>query len=150
MSTDAEEQVLQGLGLDYGKVLDAGCCGMAGSFGFEADKYEISMRIGEQRLLPAVRAAARDTLIIADGFSCKHQIQEGTDRQALHLAQVLQMALHEAPDGPLGGYPEVLYPDVRLRGPERLQTTLRTASVLGVGALLAGGAAYALARRRST
>jgi Fe-S oxidoreductase len=150
MTTDAEEQVLQRLGLDYGKMLDAGCCGMAGSFGFEANKYEISMQIGEQRLLPAVRAAARDTLIVADGFSCKHQIQEGTDRQALHLAQVLQMALHEAPDGPLGGYPEVLYPDVRLRGPERLQTTLRTASVLGVGALLAGGAAYALARRRST
>jgi hypothetical protein len=108
------------------------------------------MQIGEQRLLPAVRAAARDTLIIADGFSCKHQIKEGTDRQALHLAQVLQMALHEAPDGPLGGYAEVLYPDVRLHGPERFRATLRTASVLGIGALLAGGAAYALARRRST
>jgi FAD/FMN-containing dehydrogenase/Fe-S oxidoreductase len=150
MTTDAEEQVLQGLGLDYGKILDSGCCGMAGSFGFEADKYAISMQIGEQRLLPAVRAAARDTLIIADGFSCKHQIKEGTDRQALHLAQVLQMALHQAPDGPLGGYPEVLYPDVRLHGPERLRATLRTASILGIGALLAGGAAYALARRRST
>jgi hypothetical protein len=123
---------------------------MAGSFGFEADKYAISMQIGEQRLLPAVRAAARDTLIIADGFSCKHQIKEGTDRQALHVAQVLQMALHQAPDGPLGGYPEVHYLDVRLHGPERLRATLRTASILGVGALLAGGAAYALARRRST
>jgi Fe-S oxidoreductase len=150
MTTDAEDQVLQGLGLDYGKILDSGCCGMAGSFGFEADKYEISMQIGEQRLLPAVRAATRDTLIIADGFSCKHQIREGTDRRELHLAQVLQMSLHQAPDGPLGGYPEVLYPDVRLHGPERLQATLRTAAVLGAGALLAGGAAYALTRRRST
>jgi Fe-S oxidoreductase len=150
MTTDAEEQLLQRLGLDYDKSLDSGCCGMAGSFGFEADKYEVSMQIGEQRLLPAVRAAARDTLIIADGFSCKHQIKEGTDRKALHLAQVLQMALHQAPDGPLGGYPEILYPDVRLHGPERLQATVRTATVLGFGALLAGGAAYAVTRRRST
>jgi FAD/FMN-containing dehydrogenase/Fe-S oxidoreductase len=150
MTTDAEEQILQRLGLDYGRILDSGCCGMAGSFGFEADKYAISMQIGEQRLLPAVRAAARDTLIIADGFSCKHQIKEGTDRQALHLAQVLEMALREAPDGPLGGYPEVLYPDVRLQGPERWQATLRTASVLAIGALLAGGAAYAVVRRRAT
>src|SRR5262249_39359528 len=83
MTTGAEEQILERLGLEYGKVLDAGCCGMAGSFGFEADKYAISMQIGERRLLPAVRAAARDTLIVADGFSCKHQIREGTDRQAL-------------------------------------------------------------------
>jgi hypothetical protein len=60
------------------------------------------------------------------------------------------MALHEAPDGPLGGYPEVLYPDVRLDGPERLQATFRTVSLLGIGTLLAGGAAYALARRRAT
>jgi hypothetical protein len=108
------------------------------------------MKIGEQRLLPAIRAAARDTMIIADGFSCKHQIREGTDRQALHLAQVLQIALHESPDGPPGGYPEVCYPDVRLRGPERFRATVRTASVLGIGALLAGGAAYALARGKST
>jgi Fe-S oxidoreductase len=150
ISTEADEQLLESLGLDYAKILDSGCCGMAGSFGFEADKYEISLKIGEQRLLPAVREAPRDALIIADGFSCKHQIKERTDRQALHLAQVLQMAMHEAPDGPLGGFPEVHYPDARLYGPERFQTTLRSASFLGLGALLAGGAIYAVARRRAT
>ena len=73
-----------------------------------------------------------------------------TDRRALHLAQVLQMALHEAPDGPPGGYPEVRHPDIRLDGPERSRALVRTGAVLGVGALLVGGAAYALARRGST
>src|SRR5205823_4090360 len=80
------------VGLDV-TVLDAGCCGMAGSFGFEKDHYDVSIKCGERVLLPAMRAAARDTLIIADGFSCREQIAQMTDRQALHLAQVIQMAL---------------------------------------------------------
>jgi hypothetical protein len=69
---------------------------MAGSFGFERDKdkYEISMAIGELELLPAVRKAPADWLIIADGFSCREQIAQGTNRQALHVAEVLQMALN--------------------------------------------------------
>jgi len=71
---------------------DSGCCGMAGAFGFEADKYRISQAIGERRLLPAVRAAASDTLIVADGFSCREQIQQATGRRALHLAEVLRIA----------------------------------------------------------
>ena len=66
---------------------------MAGSFGFEHDKYEISAAIGELELLPAVRKAPPDWLIIADGFSCREQIAQGTGRHALHLAEVLQMAL---------------------------------------------------------
>jgi len=66
---------------------------MAGSFGFEHDKYDISAAIGELELLPAVRRAPPDWLIIADGFSCREQIAQGTDRHALHLAEVLQMAL---------------------------------------------------------
>ena len=69
---------------------------MAGSFGFEADKYDVSMAIGELELLPAVRKAPPDWLIIADGFSCREQIAQGTGRHALHLAEVLQMALHRA------------------------------------------------------
>jgi Fe-S oxidoreductase len=91
--TAADEAVLARLGVDL-EVLDAGCCGMAGSFGFEAgERYEVSMRCGERVLLPAVRAAAGDTLLIADGFSCREQIAQATGRRALHLAQVLQMAL---------------------------------------------------------
>jgi hypothetical protein len=81
---------------------------------------------------------------------CKHQIHEMTDRRALHLAQVLQMALHAAPEGPPGGYPEAYFPDVRLDGPERQRALVRSATALGVGALLVGGAAYALARRKAT
>jgi Fe-S oxidoreductase len=144
LGMDGEQEILRKLGVEFGKVLDTGCCGLAGSFGFEADNYDISMQIGEARLFPAVRAAPRDTLIVADGFSCKHQIQAGTDRQALHLSQVLQMALHEAPGGPPGGFPEVHYPDARLDGPERTRALVRTATILSLGALLAGGAAWAL------
>ena len=65
---------------------------MAGAFGFEAKHYDISMRIGERVLLPRVREAERDSLIIADGFSCREQIEQATGRQTLHLAQVLQKA----------------------------------------------------------
>jgi Fe-S oxidoreductase len=87
--TACDAAVLERLGLEV-ETLDAGCCGLAGSFGYEAGKpYEVSMAVGENRLLPAVRDAARDDLIVTDGFSCRSQIEHGSDRQALHLAQVL-------------------------------------------------------------
>ena len=73
--------------------LDAGCCGMAGSFGFEAEHYELSMRIGEQRLLPAVRAADPTTLIAATGVSCRQQIAHGAGREARHPVQIVRDAL---------------------------------------------------------
>lgn len=91
---DCEQELLKRLGLDF-QVLDSGCCGMAGSFGFEADKYEVSVKIGERVLLPAVRKADPDTLIIADGFSCCEQIEGLAGREALHIAEVLQMAIQE-------------------------------------------------------
>jgi Fe-S oxidoreductase len=69
---------------------------MAGAFGYESRHYEISMRMGEASLLPAVRNAARKTLIVADGFSCRHQIHDGTRRRPLHVAQVLDRALDAA------------------------------------------------------
>ncbi len=95
MKMSAEEAVLEKLGLRF-KVLDSGCCGMAGAFGFEKQHYDISIKAGERVLLPAVRAASRDTLIIADGFSCREQIAQTTGRRALHLAEVLQMALRKS------------------------------------------------------
>jgi Fe-S oxidoreductase len=96
LKLDAERRVLAKLGLDF-ELLDAGCCGMAGAFGFErGEHYEVSMRCGERVLLPAVRQAAPDTLIVADGFSCREQIVQATGRRALHLAEVLQLALREA------------------------------------------------------
>jgi Fe-S oxidoreductase len=73
--------------------LDAGCCGMAGSFGFEAEHYELSLKIGEDRLFPAVRAAPRDTLIAATGVSCRQQIEHGTGRAARHPIQLVHAAL---------------------------------------------------------
>ena len=82
------------MGLDL-DLPDAGCCGMAGAFGFEKAHYDVSIACGERVLLPAVRAAARDTLLIADGFSCREQIRQTTDRVALHTAQVMKMALEQ-------------------------------------------------------
>jgi len=77
--------------------LDSGCCGMAGSFGFEADHFEVSQQVGELVLLPAVRRAAADTLIVADGFSCREQIAQGTSRRAVHLADALRLAIESSP-----------------------------------------------------
>lgn len=94
MKIEAEEAVLKRLGLDY-SIPDAGCCGLAGSFGFESEKYSISMQIGEQALLPAVRKADPQTLVVANGFSCREQIRHGTGRNALHLAEVLAQALRQ-------------------------------------------------------
>jgi FAD/FMN-containing dehydrogenase/Fe-S oxidoreductase len=73
--------------------IDSGCCGMAGAFGYEAEHYEISMAMGERRLLPAVREQDEETLIVAAGVSCRQQIQHGTGREALHPAQALRRAL---------------------------------------------------------
>ncbi|HEX8787836.1 MAG TPA: hypothetical protein VF793_16745, partial [Telluria sp.] len=79
-------------GLDV-KLIESSCCGMAGSFGYEAKHYEVSMKMGELSLLPAVRQAGADTLIVADGTSCRHQIADGAQREALHVARVLEAAL---------------------------------------------------------
>jgi len=87
-----DEALLARLGVDN-RTLDSGCCGLAGNFGFERGHYEVSKACGELALLPAVRAASHDTLVLADGFSCRTQIAQETGRQALHLAQVVQMAL---------------------------------------------------------
>jgi FAD/FMN-containing dehydrogenase/Fe-S oxidoreductase len=133
MKMSAEESLLRRLGVDFQSPAP-GCCGMAGSFGFEHDKYAVSAAIGELELLPAVRKAPKDWLIIADGFSCREQIAQGTNRHALHLAEVLQMALNplETPSAP---YPES--PLIRQHQAE-IQTSMRRAGV-GLGALAAAG-----------
>jgi hypothetical protein len=105
---DGEQSVLERMGLSAESV-SGGCCGLAGSWGFESGKYGISMDCGEQALLPAVREAAKDTVVVANGFSCKTQIAEaGTGRKALHLAQVMQLARAggNAGDGSLAALPE--------------------------------------------
>ncbi len=75
--------------------VDSGCCGMAGSFGYEAEHYDISLKMAERRLLPAVRATGEDTIVAAAGVSCRHQIRHGTGRTALHPAEVLHGALQQ-------------------------------------------------------
>jgi Fe-S oxidoreductase len=95
LSMDAEEAVLRRIGVDY-TVLDSGCCGMAGAFGFEpGDHYQVSIAAAERVLLPSVRAADRETLIVTNGFSCREQIAQTTGRPAMHLADVIQLALHQ-------------------------------------------------------
>jgi len=94
-------RLLAAAGLEA-ELLDAGCCGMAGPFGFEAGRYELSMAMAERTLLPAVRGAGRDTLVLADGFSCATQIRHGTGRAPLHLAEVLRPGRAIVPHPPSG------------------------------------------------
>ena len=89
---EADRALMRAAGI-AAEVPDTGCCGLAGNFGFERGHYEVSMAAGERVLLPAVRAASDRTLIMADGFSCRTQISQATDRLPQHLAQVLAAAL---------------------------------------------------------
>ena len=137
--TGAEEQLLRAMGLEV-DTARGGCCGLAGSWGFEAGHHEISMQCGEQELLPRVRDADAETLIVADGFSCQTQIdQGGTGRRALHLAQVMQLARHPDRDA-LGARPET-----KARPVPAAPTRTRFARA---GAVAAAGIAIAGAARR--
>ena len=142
---DAETTVLNRMGLDV-EVPDSGCCGMAGSFGYEAgERYEVSVAAGERVLLPKVRDAAPDTLILADGFSCRGQIRHGSDRQALHLAQVIQLAIRHGQDGPPGSHPE----RHATGQPARSASPLLAGLVGAVGVAAGVGVAVATGRNRS-
>jgi Fe-S oxidoreductase len=95
MKWSDEESLLRKMGAQV-ECPDAGCCGMAGPFGFDKGKYEVSQAVGERVLLPAVRKAAADTLIISDGFSCREQIEHATGRQAIHLAEAIRLAMSKS------------------------------------------------------
>ncbi len=101
-SMSPEERLLGATGLQT-EVLDSGCCGLAGSFGYEAGHHEMSMQIGEQVLFPAVRKAAPETVVVSDGFSCRQQITHGTPRRAMHTAEVLALALEPQTRRPAKG-----------------------------------------------
>ncbi|HEY7196373.1 MAG TPA: FAD-binding and (Fe-S)-binding domain-containing protein [Gaiellaceae bacterium] len=141
---EPEHEVLDSMGVEVEQVT-GGCCGLAGSFGFEAGHHDVSMACGEHALLPAVRAAAGNTLVVADGFSCKTQIEQaGTGRRGLHLAEVIAIARRYGPEGPPGELPERHAPEVPARaggGRGRL-----AAGAL-LAAALAGLAAWRLAGR---
>ena len=88
MTMNDEMSLLRSTGAEV-ELLDSGCCGMAGPFGFEADKFEVSQTLAERVLLPAVRAAGENDLLVSNGFSCREQIKQNTPRSAVHLAEVL-------------------------------------------------------------
>jgi Fe-S oxidoreductase len=92
----AVEQVLRLVPDLAVETIESSCCGMAGSFGYDAETADVSLAMGELSLLPAVRAAPEDALIIADGTSCRHQIKDGTGREGLHVARVLAASLAAA------------------------------------------------------
>jgi Fe-S oxidoreductase len=133
MKFDADRELMRRAHLDA-DVLDEGCCGLAGNFGFERGHHDVSMAVAEQGVLPAVRDAAPDSLLLADGFSCRTQIEQGdTGRRALHLAEVLALGL----EGNLPSErPERLA--VRPDGPSR---AARWATTAGAAALTASAAA---------
>jgi Fe-S oxidoreductase len=92
-STSYTEKILS-LPANYSVVtIPSGCCGMAGSFGYEAEHYELSMKVGELVLFPAVRNAADDTILAAPGTSCRHQVKDGTEKKAYHPVEILWQAL---------------------------------------------------------
>jgi Fe-S oxidoreductase len=127
MGYGADQALLRTAGVDL-DVLDAGCCGLAGNFGFEAGHYDVSRACAERVLLPAVRDAAPDTLVLADGFSCRTQIEQAdTGRTPVHLAELLAAGLrgHEVrPDRPAA-------PDAA--GYTRLAVGAAAAAGLGAG-----------------
>ena len=155
MKMTAEEAVLHRMGVNF-TAPAPGCCGMAGAFGFEKDKYDVSKAIGELELLPAVRQAPTDWLIVADGFSCREQIAQETDRRALHLAEVLQMALREASETP-EGFPlfdpaPQHYPEDAWFRPHQaaIQKSMKRTGLAVAGIAAATALLLALARKRPT
>jgi Fe-S oxidoreductase len=93
----AVESVLRAVPELKVETVESSCCGMAGAFGYKAETIDVSLQMAELSLLPAVRNAANDALIVADGTSCRHQIHDGTARKALHVARVLAMSLGPVP-----------------------------------------------------
>jgi FAD/FMN-containing dehydrogenase/Fe-S oxidoreductase len=141
MKMEDEICILDKMGVNHEHV-NSGCCGMAGSFGFEKDKYDVSIAVGERALLPKVRGAGLSTIVIADGFSCREQIAQQTNRHALHLAEVIQMAKRgDVPDF----YPESEIVEQRESAAKAARVR---AGIAVTGTALAGVALWQLLRKR--
>ncbi|MGK5692213.1 FAD-binding and (Fe-S)-binding domain-containing protein [Streptomyces sp. URMC 128] len=127
MKFDADRELMRRARLDA-DVLDEGCCGLAGNFGFERGHHEVSLAVAEQGVLPAVREAAPGSFLLADGFSCRTQIEQGaTGRRALHLAEVLALGLE--------GTLPAEHPERLAARPERPSRTARWTTTAGATAL---------------
>ncbi|HEV2116267.1 MAG TPA: FAD-linked oxidase C-terminal domain-containing protein [Terriglobales bacterium] len=145
MRLDCDKELLHKMELDVHE-LESGCCGMAGSFGYEKEKYEVSIKAGERVLLPAVRQAGLSSIIMSDGYSCKEQIEQETDRHALHTAEVLALAQRHGPHGGPSVYPEKELVEPRLRAQKR---SIKRAGVVTAAALAGTMAAALLWKKRS-
>jgi hypothetical protein len=163
VGTGPDHTLLSRLGFEV-EVPDTGCCGLAGSFGYEARHYDLAQKIGERVLLPEVRGAEPSTIIVTDGFSCRSQIAQGTGREALHLAEVVRWAgggklgvagpaeVGELPRGEVGEVGEgiIAYPEHLVARPRARLGAASVAVAVASGLALAGGLAWwARARRRS-
>ncbi|MCO5997050.1 FAD-binding and (Fe-S)-binding domain-containing protein [Actinoallomurus rhizosphaericola] len=147
--TEPEKDLLAGMGLQVREV-EGGCCGLAGSWGFEQGKYDISLACGEQALLPAVRRAAPRTLVVANGFSCKSQIEDArTGRRAMHVGQVMKLARDARHGERPADRPEQGVVGVR-PAPPLGRRVMRVALPVAVGGALGAGAFLAARNRRST
>jgi len=131
VSLDAEKKLFKAMGVNA-EILDDGCCGMAGSFGFEEHKYDLSMKVYEHQLGPHLRKLPSERVVLADGFSCKTQIEQATGRRPLHLAQLLRRAKRGSP---LDGRNDILLEE-RSHDSSRLRKS---------GAMLLGGLAFGFA-----
>lgn len=131
---DADQQVLQKMGIDVQPV-SGGCCGLAGSWGFEQGKYQLSLDCGEQALLPAIRQNS-DALVVANGFSCQTQIRDSGTANALHLGQIMAMANTSADIGSTS-------PPARPEPDSRTRATRIAVPVAAASAAALAGAAVA-------
>ncbi len=111
------------------RVLSDGCCGMAGAFGFEEEHYDVSAKVGEHAFLPSVRSSGLNEVIIADGFSCREQISQMTQRHGLHMAEVLQLAIQHGPAGTNDLMPEKKLVEEQRRAIQK--SKMETVAVLG-------------------
>ena len=135
MGLDGEKKLLEEMGLEVNAVQST-CCGVAGSFGYEKDKYDLSMLVGEHDLLPQIRSASKEAIVIADGFSCRSQIEHATDRRALHLAEVVKFALEQDAHRTTVNFPERAFNEPKTWVPSRkLVATSLLASGLVAGVL---------------
>ena len=148
MGFDAEREVLDAMGLDH-EVLRSGCCGMAGAFGFQRETYAISQACGERAFLPKTRQASPDTLIVADGFSCRTQLAQNGTRRAVHLAEALAMAIEDGASGATGS-PFVESPGVVAAERAVRRSTARALRFVAIAAMaiaiLVGWLAWAISR----
>ena len=144
MRMKEETSLLEKMQLDH-RVLESGCCGMAGAFGYEKDKYQVSVACGERSLLPEVRKAPVSTIIVADGFSCKEQIAQETNRHALHLAEVLRLGSRWKEGSVPAMYPENRFVQRRQAAQKK---SMARAAVIGALTLTGFGLVWLKSKRR--